>query len=466
MRKFSFTTLFLLILSLHFLLIHLSLYIVSYFSPHHYPHPHPKSHAHSSSTDLSPGIGLEFETSHITFEPSAAFSLDKWQTFTFKRECVGNRRGKGWALTADTTRVGAHGGVLTAEYVVEGEVVKLGSSGSGGGLKRVVGEILEDLRAWSPSRDMDDNRVTIGGSKDGLNTWRITRPETSNKASIDRMVWLPQINAPMPLEAIYELLRIAIFHPEEKSNVLLPTQHMFRGTNFVYVTRDFFPGDFGETAGITDDVLGFLSILLSYAKGAGIIGDKRSPKLLFMLMPRTDFKTMYGLVRHKIPWNNLFRLVEQLACWKWDDGKVVLDALYCHPPKKPSSYPIPNGSFAALFYSLGDPPNTRKLLIRDWINSIADLDSAGTDELAKIDPPQSIGGLRDTVAHVFGTQRAVPIWEFRSLPSIVTTEFGDFADRAERAVLDYHREFKREPTKSGNLKTGEQRSAQWLVKNS
>ena len=84
------------------------------------------------------------------------------------------------------------------------------------------------------------------------------------------------------------------------------------------VTKDYFkskPNDIDETKP-TDDVLGFLTLVLSYAKLAKTkdLKPDQSPKQLLSFMPQTNFNTIYGQVKSKIP-GDLFTLLDTLACY-------------------------------------------------------------------------------------------------------------------------------------------------------
>lgn len=76
-----------------------------------------------ATTDLSAGIGAEFETPMIRLKNSKCSKAD---TDNFKKSVIAGRKDPGglWALTADTT---AAAGVLNAEYIMDGKNIKVGS---------------------------------------------------------------------------------------------------------------------------------------------------------------------------------------------------------------------------------------------------------------------------------------------------------------------------------------------------
>ena len=90
------------------------------------------------------------------------------------------------------------------------------------------------------------------------------------------------------------------------------------GDCITLVTGDYFkskPNDIDATK-LTHDVLGFLILVLSYAKAAKTrtLRTDQSPKQLLSFMPRTEFNTIYGQVKSKIP-GDLFTLLDTLACY-------------------------------------------------------------------------------------------------------------------------------------------------------
>ena len=135
--------------------------------------------------------------------------------------------------------------------------------------------------------------------------------------------WQPQITTPMPLEALYSLMK------EQLAN---PTDHNIldgvcpRGPFLTVVTKDYFQSNTNgiDASKLTDDVLGFCSLVLSYAKAASEnLRPDQSPKLFLTFMPRTEFNTIFSQVKSKIP-GDLFELFNNLACYKTDqNGNIV-----------------------------------------------------------------------------------------------------------------------------------------------
>lgn len=170
---------------------------------------------------------------------------------------------------------------------------------------------------WNPSADMANNNFDIEDST--CNPWAIIEPETGGEP--DEFSWAPQITAPLPLEAISDIFAKAV---SLQGSSLLPTTRMSR--NMVSVTSGFFQSNpNGITSqGVTADVLGFFSLILSYAKAATSEDVDASPKELTSIMPRTDFTTIFAQVSSKLPSTPgaLYNLVKVLGCYT-NSGSTV-----------------------------------------------------------------------------------------------------------------------------------------------
>ena len=101
-------------------------------------------------------------------------------------------------------------------------------------------------------------------------------------------------------------------------------RNILDGSNFrndrsaVVVRKEYFQSNKNgiDQSKVTDDVLGFCSLVLSYAKNAKIkLAPNESPKLSTTFMPRTEFNTIYNQVKPKIK-GDLFALFESLACYR------------------------------------------------------------------------------------------------------------------------------------------------------
>ena len=154
---------------------------------------------------------------------------------------------------------------------------------------------------------MQDPHVDIQDSP--CNPWTITQPEEGGGAG--GIGWAPQVTAPLPLEAIQDLFSKAV---GSQSSPLLSRINPGRG--MVYVTKDFFqakPNGISSDT-VKDDVLGFFSLVVSYAKGAKDEEEDTSPKEIISLMPRTDWTNLFNQVKPAVP-GTLYDIVKILACY-------------------------------------------------------------------------------------------------------------------------------------------------------
>lgn len=137
----------------------------------------------------------------------------------------------------------------------------------------------------------------------------------------------PQVTVQMPLESLYSLMLKQQEDPEGLN--ILDGYNMYTEKHMngflVVVTQAYFTSNTNniDKSKVTDDVLGFCSLVLFHAKAAATaLGSDQSPKLRTGFMPRTEFNSIYKQVKSKIP-GDLFTLFNSLACYKTVDKKVV-----------------------------------------------------------------------------------------------------------------------------------------------
>ena len=88
------------------------------------------------TSDKSAGIGVELEAGQIRF----GATCDLANTNACKGQPVIGRSGTNWDLTADTTWGDA--GILTAEYILNGKVIKIGSGAAVTAAAEVAADIV------------------------------------------------------------------------------------------------------------------------------------------------------------------------------------------------------------------------------------------------------------------------------------------------------------------------------------
>ena len=90
------------------------------------------------TSDQSAGIGVEFESGQVLFRPSG--TCTKAQIDTSKGALVDQRQGTNWMLTTDTTV--SVDGRLTAEYILNGKLIKIGSGDAAIAASAVANDIV------------------------------------------------------------------------------------------------------------------------------------------------------------------------------------------------------------------------------------------------------------------------------------------------------------------------------------
>ncbi|KAL8881308.1 MAG: hypothetical protein Q9198_001467 [Flavoplaca austrocitrina] len=378
------------------------------------------------TSDKSPGIGVEFETSGVVFESKGC---DKSSTDKCKGKMVGGRQGENWMLTADTTSNIA--GQLVAEYILDGTQIKLDT----GKAAEAAARVADDIDKWNPFKDMQDPKVDVENSN--CNPWTIVQP--SKDGAIRQLPWAMQATAPLPLEAIHDLFRKAVAN---EASPLLPGINSAR--NMAFVTKDFFQANPNGISpdSVRADVLGFFSLVLSYAKGASKVTSGNSAKNIISIMPRTDWTNLFNQIRPAVP-GELYDLVKVLACYRYfEDGAVEIDHTYCEGTVED---PKPNGQMDKEVFSLESDGKRDKCSVKVWIKSIQD--NRSPDRLSEADKviDGSIGGLGNSLENVLNTNRAVPLFEFRSLAGVKAANMEDKVTKAEQAVIDYHHAFSSPP---------------------
>lgn len=119
------------------------------------------------------------------------------------------------------------------------------------------------------------NSVNIASSN--CNLWRIATPPRSDPNTLN---WAPQITAPMPLEALYSLMIENQAGPDDKN--ILDGSNFSKDAILVVITQAYFQSNPNiiDNSKMTDDVLAFCSLVLSYAKAArNTLRGNQSPKL-------------------------------------------------------------------------------------------------------------------------------------------------------------------------------------------
>ncbi|KAL9094050.1 MAG: hypothetical protein Q9165_003720 [Trypethelium subeluteriae] len=262
--------------------------------------------------DKSAGIGVEFECTNVILQSKGCSMED---TYSSKGKTIDQRQGTNWRLTADTT-LGAQG-LLDAEYILDGTQIKIGT----GAAEQAAKDVAQDILAWNPNSE-SSKPVRIEPYNGPCNTWTIIKPEYGTSSS--SLKWLLQITAPMPLEVISDLFEESITKNPPSSKLLPETNYLAKRYK-VYVSPEFFqsnPNGIG-TSNVGKDVLGFFSLVMSYAKSADEVLHGESAKTLTSIMPRTDFTSIFKMISEKVKGDlSLYDMVKILACYRNYEDEV------------------------------------------------------------------------------------------------------------------------------------------------
>ena len=79
--------------------------------------------------------------------------------------------------------------------------------------------------------------------------------------------------------------------------------------------------------------------------------------------------------------------------------------------------------------------------VKDWMKSIQD--GKSPDRLSEVDQARNgqVGGLKGALENLVHSSQAAPLFEFRRLKAISTTDMSDFVTKAENAVIDFHKKY-------------------------
>jgi hypothetical protein len=174
-----------------------------------------------------------------------------------------------------------------------------------------------DWQPWQKRTGKDRVKIEV---EDTPCDFYIDAPTPKDDAK--NVFWQPQITAPLPLEALYVLMK------DRATYTLVPTNNDYYniigdsprsplGTQAL-VNKNYFkkkPNGIDPTS-LTDDTLAFLSLILTYAKtiAKNPLKQDESVKLRSVFMPRTDFHTLYTEVKSQLP-GDLWNIINTISCY-------------------------------------------------------------------------------------------------------------------------------------------------------
>lgn len=169
----------------------------------------------------------------------------------------------------------------------------------------------------------DDDLVVEVEGADPAVPWILNRKPNDLQEVLD-LEWDAQITTAMPLEGIYSLMLNHNSNPRHPFDGRDDVTGLDQKTGKVKITtiavkRDWFQANSNgiKQEELNDDVLGFCSLVMSFAKEAGPLSNDRNIKQAQGIMPRTDFSTLFEQVKSKLP-GDLFSLFDSLACYATD----------------------------------------------------------------------------------------------------------------------------------------------------
>lgn len=120
----------------------------------------------------------------------------------------------------------------------------------------------------------------------------------------------------MPLEALYKLMTENETDSQDKN--ILDDINFRSDKSLVVVQQTYFlfnPNDLDEFK-MSNDVLAFCSLVLSYVKAAtNTLRENQSSKFFVKFMSRIEFNILFEIVKSKLT-GDLFKLFDNLACYK------------------------------------------------------------------------------------------------------------------------------------------------------
>ncbi|KAK2043615.1 hypothetical protein LZ31DRAFT_467908 [Colletotrichum somersetense] len=164
-------------------------------------------------------------------------------------------------------------------------------------------------------------------------------------------------------------------------------------------------------------------------------------------MPRHYWTSVFSLVSDKLPkCVKLWDILGHLACYRNTmDGQLELDGEFCEDTGDKRN-PEPNGKLQIKAWSLkgGKDP----LTVKEWVDSIDSTSPDGPehpDALTEWDEKHfdgQIGGfgrMGKPFENALGSERKVPLWEFRGLGQIKKGQVLEYLEAIQREVVDFHK---------------------------
>ncbi|KAL8724634.1 MAG: hypothetical protein Q9166_007844 [cf. Caloplaca sp. 2 TL-2023] len=340
---------------------------------------------------------------------------------------LGNPKTK-WVL-----ETGGPGITLIPEAIVDGTKNMVGERQT----KGIGEEIFQFFSHWSPCR-AKECKVNIKGF-DKFNPWIVKWPK-DEPLDPAKLGFGPQVTTAMPLEGLLEILR----DTKDKKENPLASKFTRNGDKITILKKDDFkPFDKIKSEDITDEFLGYFSLLTSYCVVAKYNDPKKGPKRSLPIMPRTDFVAQY------------VQFVEKKLEAQFCDGKTSLYGIVQKVSgrddklagEKFSWTPGIRREIDEEWKGMEDDLKVGTLGVEKFLNYIQGYDKKTHERLDQMDLVKlmdrlmrhgQIGSLNDKMESGLGTDRHAAIFEFRELVQVLGDGLSSTMESYENKVIDYH----------------------------
>ncbi|KAF2177168.1 hypothetical protein K469DRAFT_810131 [Zopfia rhizophila CBS 207.26] len=335
----------------------------------------------------APGIGVELEMGKIVIEGKRKLTEDEREKIKGAVMIPIDYDGApktNWELTAEI------GTSIFPEAIVDGLKNKVGDRKT----KGIGEEIFNFFDEWAPCAG-EDSKVKIKGF-DNLGPWIVKWPK--QPTDLGQHGFGIQVTTAMPLEAILEILS----DTKSKTPNPLASKGALDAPRIKILTKDDFKSFSKIKANdITDEFLGYFSLLTSYCVLAEFGNPNEGPKRLIPIMPRTDFVAQYTKFIEP-------KLKDQLS-----DGKTSLYDI------------IEKVSGAGSTLGKAEDLQTGTLEVEKFLNYLQGYDKATKKTLTQMDLVKlmdqtkrhgQIGSLGSKMETILGTSELVPIFESWGCP--------------------------------------------------
>jgi hypothetical protein len=247
----------------------------------------------------------------------------------------------------------------------------------------------------------------------------------------------------MPLGAVQEILS----DTKSKTHNPLASMGALYGSKIKILTKNDFKSFSKIKANdITDEFLGYFSLLTSYCILADFGDPKEGPKRLLPIMPRTDFVAQYTQFIEP-------KLKNQLSDKKISLYDIVEKVSGAGPKLAKQTFKWKPGTVTKIndnWIGKAEDLKTGTLEVEKFLNYVQGYDKATKKTLTQMDLVKlmdktmrhgQIGSFGSKMETVLGTSKPAPIFEFRELTPVLGTALGDTMGSYEDKVIEYHKRF-------------------------